>query len=448
MNRWKRFRAGWLAVAGAAVLLTAAVAVPALADEVEQVKNGGFDGTTDPFWSTAGMPMTLVDGRACVGRARRHHQPLGRRDRAERHSAGRRPDLPVQLRRERRRRARGPGDRRARRRPLRHLLRAVAGPRRPQALRIHVHRRAPTPRRARSPSRSAAAPTRGTSAWTTCRLVGGVPPEVYVPDTGPRVRVNQVAYLPDGPKTATVVTTATTPLPWQLNERRRGDRRARHVHPARGRRLLRAERADHRLRPVQPRGAPATRSPRTARPAGRSTSTPPPTERLRADALKFYYTQRSGIEILDRCGPGYAPRGRARRRGAEPGRRQGALPARRLRLHAWTCAAAGTTPATTASTSSTAASPPGSCSANTSARATYGQVSLDHPGERQPGPGHPRRGPLGAELPARDAGAGREAATPAWSTTRSTTRTGPACRCCPTRTRSRASCTRSRPRRR
>jgi endoglucanase len=43
-----------------------------------------------------------------------------------------------------------------------------------------------------------------------------VPPEVYVPDTGPRVRVNQVAYLPSGPKTATLVTTATDPVPWQL----------------------------------------------------------------------------------------------------------------------------------------------------------------------------------------------------------------------------------------
>ncbi|MFC8454655.1 glycoside hydrolase family 9 protein [Kitasatospora sp. NPDC057223] len=35
-------------------------------------------------------------------------------------------------------------------------------------------------------------------------------------DTGPAVRVNQVGYLPDGPKRATVVTTATAPLGWQL----------------------------------------------------------------------------------------------------------------------------------------------------------------------------------------------------------------------------------------
>jgi endoglucanase len=37
------------------------------------------------------------------------------------------------------------------------------------------------------------------TAWTFCldnvSLQGGAPPPVYVPDTGPRVRVNQVGYL-------------------------------------------------------------------------------------------------------------------------------------------------------------------------------------------------------------------------------------------------------------
>ena len=40
--------------------------------------------------------------------------------------------------------------------------------------------------------------------WTFCvdnvSLTGGSAPEPYVPDTGQRVRVNQVGYLPDGPK--------------------------------------------------------------------------------------------------------------------------------------------------------------------------------------------------------------------------------------------------------
>ena len=40
---------------------------------------------------------------------------------------------------------------------------------------------------------------------------------MYVPDTGPRVRVNQVGYLPHGRKHATVVTDAIEPLPWRLS---------------------------------------------------------------------------------------------------------------------------------------------------------------------------------------------------------------------------------------
>lgn len=42
------------------------------------------------------------------------------------------------------------------------------------------------------------------------------PPPLYEPATGPRVRVNQVGYLPDGPKIATLVTEAVTAVTWQL----------------------------------------------------------------------------------------------------------------------------------------------------------------------------------------------------------------------------------------
>ena len=34
--------------------------------------------------------------------------------------------------------------------------------------------------------------------------------------TAPRVRVNQVGYVTDGPKAATLVTDATAPVPWRL----------------------------------------------------------------------------------------------------------------------------------------------------------------------------------------------------------------------------------------
>jgi endoglucanase len=56
--------------------------------------------------------------------------------------------------------------------------------------------------------------------WTFCldrvSLTSDAEPEVYVPETGPRVRVNQEGYLPEGPKRATLVTEATDPVAWTL----------------------------------------------------------------------------------------------------------------------------------------------------------------------------------------------------------------------------------------
>jgi endoglucanase len=43
------------------------------------------------------------------------------------------------------------------------------------------------------------------------------PPPPYEPDTRSRVRVNQVGYLPNGPKQATVVTDSTSPVTWELH---------------------------------------------------------------------------------------------------------------------------------------------------------------------------------------------------------------------------------------
>src|SRR5262249_13700193 len=45
------------------------------------------------------------------------------------------------------------------------------------------------------------------------------PAQVYRADTGSRIRVNQVGYLPTGPKNATVVTDATQPVAWKLKDR-------------------------------------------------------------------------------------------------------------------------------------------------------------------------------------------------------------------------------------
>ncbi len=48
------------------------------------------------------------------------------------------------------------------------------------------------------------------------QLLSGGEPVPYEPETGPRVRVNQLGYEPDGPKHATLVTDATDPVAWKL----------------------------------------------------------------------------------------------------------------------------------------------------------------------------------------------------------------------------------------
>ncbi|HZM82498.1 MAG TPA: glycoside hydrolase family 9 protein [Candidatus Limnocylindrales bacterium] len=140
--------------------------------------------------------------------------------------------------------------------------------------------------------------------WRFCldnvSLQGGAAPPVYVPDTGPRVRVNQHGYLINGPKDATLVTEATAAVPWQLKS-------------VEGDRVV----ASGQTRPL---GVDPTSGQNTHgitlnyRKAGRyvlvadgETSHPFTIgdnlyTQLRDDALKFYYPQRSGIAITR---PGY-----------------------------------------------------------------------------------------------------------------------------------------------
>ena len=58
------------------------------------------------------------------------------------------------------------------------------------------------------------------SDWTFCldnvSLVSGGAVAAYTPDTGPRIRVNQVGYLPNGPKHATLVSESAAALPFKL----------------------------------------------------------------------------------------------------------------------------------------------------------------------------------------------------------------------------------------
>jgi endoglucanase len=63
----------------------------------------------------------------------------------------------------------------------------------------------------------------GASAdWRFCldnvHLAEGDPAPAFVPETGTRVRVNQLGYLTSGPKHATLMTDATEALPWTLRD--------------------------------------------------------------------------------------------------------------------------------------------------------------------------------------------------------------------------------------
>jgi endoglucanase len=145
--------------------------------------------------------------------------------------------------------------------------------------------------------------------WRFCMdnvsLTGGVEPPKYEPDTGPRIRVNQVGYLPKGPKNATLVTEATEALPFRVVDSQgrlvtRGTTVPRGVDASSGQNV-------HSLsfswlhRPAT--GLTVQVDGQTSRPFDIGTAF---YEQLRTDALKFYYTQRSGIEILDSLRPGYA----------------------------------------------------------------------------------------------------------------------------------------------
>jgi endoglucanase len=145
------------------------------------------------------------------------------------------------------------------------------------------------------------------TAWTFCVddvSLRGEAGGGYQPDTGPRVRVNQVAYLPNGPKHATLVTEATTAVPWELRDSAgtvvaAGTTTPRGVDATSGQNVHSIDFSDFV-------GGGST----FALSADGETSHPFDIDgaayaQLRHDALRFYYTQRSGTEILDSLRPGY-----------------------------------------------------------------------------------------------------------------------------------------------
>ncbi len=144
--------------------------------------------------------------------------------------------------------------------------------------------------------------------WRFCvddvSLRGGAEPEVYEPDTGPRVRVNQVAYLPKGPKNATLVTDATEALPWQLKNAdgetvAHGTTKPRGVDASSGQNVHSIDFGSYVKAGTD---FTLTADGETSRPFDIKADA---YADLKLDALKFYYTQRSGIEIDDALRPGY-----------------------------------------------------------------------------------------------------------------------------------------------
>ena len=150
--------------------------------------------------------------------------------------------------------------------------------------------------------------TTNAAAYRLCvddvSLTGGAEPEVYRPDTGPRVRVNQVGYLPLGPKQATLVTDETTPVRWRLEDAdgrtvRVGRSTPRGVDPSAG---LNVHTISFTGFERSGTGYVLVADGETSHPFDLGTQA---YERLRVDTKTFFYTNRSGTPISDEIAPGY-----------------------------------------------------------------------------------------------------------------------------------------------
>ena len=137
-------------------------------------------------------------------------------------------------------------------------------------------------------------------------LLGGEEEPPYVPDTGPRVRVNQVGYLPGGPKHATIVTEATDPLAWELHSAAgtvvaAGQTTPRGVDQASGQNV---QNVDFSAYATAGTGYTLVADGETSHPFDIAADL---YVQLRSDALQFFYIQRSGIAIDgDLVGESYA----------------------------------------------------------------------------------------------------------------------------------------------
>ncbi|WP_291419431.1 glycoside hydrolase family 9 protein [Actinophytocola sp.] len=283
------------ALVATAVFVTTAGPVAGAQEAPELIVNGTFDTGTAPWWSTATAPVEVVDGRLCAEVAGGTTNPwdaiVGQND------------LSVQA-----------GES--------YALSFDASASAPVGVLTKVQQQVePWTERLSQPTVLGQEPTHfayvftasvdsaadqlafqvggRAEAWTFCldnvSLTGGAEPPVYEPDTGPRVRVNQVGYLPHGPKHATLVTEATAPVRWRLTDANgrvvatgRSTQRGldaasgQHTHTIDFSRVTRAG-----------SGYTLTADGETSHPFDIGAVY----RDLRSDSLRFFYLQRSGIAI-------------------------------------------------------------------------------------------------------------------------------------------------------
>jgi endoglucanase len=138
----------------------------------------------------------------------------------------------------------------------------------------------------------------------------------YMPETGPRIRVNQLGYLPDGPKRSTIVSEATEPLDFTLvdgsgNTLLSGKSVPRGVDPSAGMSVHVIDFSDYA---GSGNGFQIRADDDISLPFAIKAGLYAP---LRNDALSFFYPMRSGIAIAeDVAGAGYGrPAGHVSRAG-------------------------------------------------------------------------------------------------------------------------------------
>ncbi|WP_214320337.1 cellulase N-terminal Ig-like domain-containing protein [Nonomuraea sediminis] len=209
--RWR------VACALTALALPLAPAQAAHAAGYERVLNGGFDaGSKEPWWSSENTPSRVQDGRLCAdvpaGTVNPWDSMIGQNDIPLENGQSYTLSFTASATRDVAITAIAQMSGPPYTTPVAGRVRLTATP---QHFEITGTSTVDEPK-----SQVAFQMGGATEPYTLClddiSFVGGVVPPGGVRDLGSPVRVNQVGYLPGGPKRATVVTDATAPLTWRL----------------------------------------------------------------------------------------------------------------------------------------------------------------------------------------------------------------------------------------